>query len=564
MYADLKQWKRIRSRVLEGNESRRQVCKSEGLSRQTLKKMLLNEMPPLSRRNPKNCQNSFGDLYPVLQDLIQSNLALPVQQRLTGTQIFLRMKNVGYEGCASTVRRQIQLATKGIPKQTWNEVQHVVRLLPRKDAELFLSDVLRFEGAQIASSVVNARLAKWSSDVCSPAPVKNSKQLWMEWLYAKERADLNLRSPIPPETLGKLTKALEPASRSDRQKALVILARSAGFKISEIAAHLPCSRNTVQTYLKDFEGGGVDQLFGRVSKPRKSADPVLQKALFAVLHEPPSAFGINRTTWKLADLKSVLAKKGHPACTAVISEVIKNAGYRWRSAKVVLTSTDPNYREKLDHIKAILTDLSEDECFFSIDEYGPFAIKIKGGRLLVPSEVQPTVPQWQKSKGCLIMTAALEISRNQVTHFYSKAKNTEEVIRMAKVLIEQYSGFKRLYLSWDAASWHISKKLSKFIADHNVSAIEQGLPLLELAPLPASAQFLNIIESVFSGMSRAIIHNSDYASVAAAKEAIDRYFEDRNAHFAKHPKRAGKALWGKERSAVEFSEANNCKDPAYR
>ena len=32
-----------------------------------------------------------------------------------------------------------------------------------------------------------------------------------------------------------------------------------------------------------------------------------------------------------------------------------------------------------------------------------------------------------------------------------------------------------------------------------------------------------------------------------AKAAIDRYFEDRNANFQKHPKRAGKKIWGSER-----------------
>jgi hypothetical protein len=32
------------------------------------------------------------------------------------------------------------------------------------------------------------------------------------------------------------------------------------------------------------------------------------------------------------------------------------------------------------------------------------------------------VPQFQRSKGALIMTAALELSKNQVTHFYSKKK----------------------------------------------------------------------------------------------------------------------------------------------
>jgi len=88
-------------------------------------------------------------------------------------------------------------------------------------------------------------------------------------------------------------------------------------------------------------------------------------------------------------------------------------------------------------------------------------------------------------------------------------------------------------------------------------------PIAELAPLPSCARFLNVIESVFSGMARAIIHNSDYASVEAAKAAIDRYFSERNDHFQKHPRRAGKKLWGKERVEPEVNEANNCKDPRW-
>jgi hypothetical protein len=37
-----------------------------------------------------------------------------------------------------------------------------------------------------------------------------------------------------------------------------------------------------------------------------------------------------------------------------------------------------------------------------------------------------------------------------------------------------------------------------------------GGPTVETAPLPSGAQFLNVIESVFSGLARSIIHNSDY------------------------------------------------------
>jgi hypothetical protein len=89
-------------------------------------------------------------------------------------------------------------------------------------------------------------------------------------------------------------------------------------------------------------------------------------------------------------------------------------------------------------------------------------------------------------------------------------------------------------------------------------------PIVKLAPLPTCAQFLNVIESVFSGMARAIIHNSDYKSKEECRYAIDRYFFERNDHFLQHPKRAGNKIWGKERVPATFSESNNCKDPLYR
>ena len=173
--------------------------------------------------------------------------------------------------------------------------------------------------------------------------------------------------------------------------------------------------------------------------------------------------------------------------------------------------------------------------------------------------MQPSVPQWQKSKGCLILTAALELSANQVTHFYSTAKNTDEMIRMANTLLERYADAGTLYLSWDAASWHLSKKLTTFVDEHNAAAQVSHRPLLELAPLPASAQFLNVIESVFSGMSKSVIRNSDYDTLTECKTAIDRYFLKRNLYYQNNPKRAGHKIWGKERVKPIFDKANICK-----
>ena len=57
------------------------------------------------------------------------------------------------------------------------------------------------------------------------------------------------------------------------------------------------------------------------------------------------------------------------------------------------------------------------------------------------------MPQRQRSKGSLIMTAALELSANQITHTYSRKKDTEEMIRLMGVLLERYPDRRRLYLS---------------------------------------------------------------------------------------------------------------------
>ena len=389
-----------------------------------------------------------------------------------------------------------------------------------------------------------------------------STATWNAWLAMVERGEAASKCDL--KLASELSALLMPEPRQQRKKALVILAREQGFSVRQISIQAGISKTTVTRYLVEFREGGVAKLLERKRSPMKCDNLDLQKAIFALLHEPPSLSGVNRTIWRMRDLRTALAAKGFSAGAEVIRQVVKNAGYRWRSAKVVLTSTDPEYREKLAHVLLILGGLKATERFFSVDEYGPFAITMKAGRTLVGPHEIATVPQWQKSKGWLILTAAIELSSNRVTHFYSAAKNTKEMIRMIKVLVEEYRDATKLYISWDAASWHISKALVSHIEEHNLTASSIGSPLLELAPLPASAQFLNVIESVFSGMARSIIHGSNYESKDAAMSAINQYFSERNEYFQNNPRRAGNKIWGKERSTSMFFESQNCKDPAYR
>jgi hypothetical protein len=389
---------------------------------------------------------------------------------------------------------------------------------------------------------------------------------WMLALLQKKIAieDLRRQTDDLPD-LEIFLSRLSNDSRFDKNKSLAILAFRRRLTTNTICTVLGISPSTYSCYKDVFRQGGAKALFASRPCPRRKTDSEgLKSAIFKLLHEPPSNYDINRTTWTMPLFRKVLNETGNGACPDVIRRITRSAGYRWRKARVVLTSADPKYREKLDRIHSILSNLKSDEAFFSIDEYGPFAIKMRGGLKLTAPGEQNVVPQWQKSRGSLILTGALELSKNQVTHFFSSKKNTAEMIKMMDVLVVNYADHRKLYLSWDAASWHISKQLNQRIEEHNSNAVKSGGVIVEAAPLPSGAQFLNVIESVFSGMSRAIIHNSDYLSVDDAKAAINRYFNERNDHFQKNPHRAGKKIWGKEREPAAFSESSNCKDPRYR
>lgn len=140
----------------------------------------------------------------------------------------------------------------------------------------------------------------------------------------------------------------------------------------------------------------------------------VKQLVFKILHSPPSDHGFNRTTWKVDDLQHALKKTDLVVGKHAIRTIIKDAGYRWLKAKKVLTSKDPDYRTKLDNIERVLGGLAKDEGFFSIDEYGPFAVKHRAGRQLVaPGEIS-MVPQWQRSKG--VRTSSERSERRHVTN----------------------------------------------------------------------------------------------------------------------------------------------------
>jgi transposase len=422
MYRDVVQWTKIRNRIQVDGMSRRQVVRETGLSLRTISKIMAHTHP--QRLAPK--RRNFRKLGPhvaSIQRMLKENATLPPRAKLSVRVIYQRIRDDegfsgGYNAVADYARKMLH-----DDDCIWENIYDVLMTLDKKHAIDFLSLLSRGKAAVISPTRTKQFLYEAARNIKVTAmPYKRVQAhhtlfQWMRSLLQQEYdAETLYRDLGDVPEMGILLHHLYNGSLSNRNRSAVVLADQRGLSQRMICRVLAIDPRSCRKYLRTFEHGGAAALFARGTKSnRKYDDEALKKAVFGLLHEPPSNYDINRTTWIMPDLRRVLREKGQPACPDVIRTITKAAGFRWRKARIVLTSNDPVFSEKLDRIRSILSNLGSDEVFFSIDEFGPFAVNTKPGRMLTAPGEQRVVPQWQKSKGCLIMTAALELSGNQVT-----------------------------------------------------------------------------------------------------------------------------------------------------
>lgn len=332
----------------------------------------------------------------------------------------------------------------------------------------------------------------------------------------------------------------------------VTMLENGSMSLVDVSAKIERPMYQLREWIRIFNSFGMEELKGtlpnqyrRDESVRLEKMAIRTKRLIEIIHHKPHHYGLNRSNWNRAALARVYKDQfGESISESSVSSSLKAAKYTIKKARRVLTSPDPDYREKVDGLLKALHSLSPDEMLFFIDELGPLKVKKYGGRTYVKATDRPTYPQNQNEKGSISMAGALSATSNQVTWMYIEAKDSSAMIDLIEILFNQYHSMKKLYITWDCASWHSSNALVSWLVDFNAETERSGAgPIIEFIPLPTSSQFLDVIESVFSGMKRSIIHNSDYQSDTEMKTAISRHFRERNEHFRENPKRVGKKIW---------------------
>lgn len=354
-------------------------------------------------------------------------------------------------------------------------------------------------------------------------------------------------------------------NRKKWEKAVAIL-ENWNMDIEELSLKIEKPTGEIRKWIKAFNANGLKDLKierKKIDKRKiKKKIELKTKRIVEILHQKPTSFGVNRSVWSLKTLSDVYEKKYNEKISgSTVRHYLKIFGYSIRKARKVLTSPDPDYKEKVDLLLCILRSLKTDEDLFFIDELGPLRVIKYGGKCYIKKGEVLTIPQTQISKGSITLNGALSVIKNQVTWNYGKSKDTSAMIDLIEILFNQYHDKSIIYITWDAASWHNSNALIEWADAFNneTNCIGEG-PLIDFIPLPSRSQFLNVIEAVFSGMKRAVIHHSNYQSEQEMKSVISLHFQERNEHFKKNPKRAGKKIW----EIDFFKDYENIRSGDYR
>jgi hypothetical protein len=160
VYHDVAQWTMVRQKVLDKGRSRRQVARETGLSRKTIRKMLLHKLPqPYKPRTPRH---PSLQQYTAMLDAFASLSVTTPRHRVSISEIYRCLKREeGYTGSYGAVRDYLRFrltARQASTKNIWEQLYEEIVSISKNDAITLLQS-LSFNN----SSLISQHASKGSS-----------------------------------------------------------------------------------------------------------------------------------------------------------------------------------------------------------------------------------------------------------------------------------------------------------------------------------------------------------------------------------------------------------------
>lgn len=295
-------------------------------------------------------------------------------------------------------------------------------------------------------------------------------------------------------------------------RAHMMLLSARGRSAYDIADLHGVSDPTVYKWIERFDAEGPDGLYDREreGRPRK-VDDEADAELLRVLAGDPTEEGYEFSRWTLPrlteHLRRALGVDVHPD---TVREALHRLRFSYTRPRRRL-APDPNYAETIRRIDEAISEVGAGTTVLFEDEtelrrFPP----LRGAWSPVGEQAGVAVPE---RNGKLALYGTLDVLTGEmIVEEYPKGRS-EHTISFLETVLGRIEG--EIVLVWDSASWHTSKAVEAFVAEHE---------RLRVLPLPRRSPEDNPIEDVWRVLKGTVAANLE-RSLGSLRQAYRWFFE---------------------------------------
>ena len=319
-----------------------------------------------------------------------------------------------------------------------------------------------------------------------------------------------------------LTRIARQASGEFRQvrRARILLAAAGGIPNAQIARQVGCTPATVRKVRADYRTRGMRALTDR---PRPGRPPVYDidthlLILATATGEPPETDAQWTHRLIAEHLRQMHGIAISPSQTGRILAAADIKVHRVRGW--LNRPDDPGFFTRAAQICALYQAIPADTILLSVDEKTGIQAKSRKHRTRRAGHGRPERREFEYVRhGTVSLMAALNVADGTVRPKIIGRNNSETFLAFLTELDQDTPEHLRIHLVIDNGSSHTSKATRAWLATH---------PRFTVTYTPKHASWLNIVELVFSILTRRLLRRGEFTSREHLANKIIKFFAHYN------------------------------------
>jgi transposase len=292
-------------------------------------------------------------------------------------------------------------------------------------------------------------------------------------------------------------------------RARIVLLAAQGVANEMIAQRLGCSKPNVLKWRARFEAGGIEGLEEAVGRGRPATYPqdFAEKVIATTLAAPPEG----STHWSVRTLAKELG-----VSHSTVHRIWRQRRLQPHRTTAFKFSNDPQLVDKVRDVVGLYLNPPEKALVLCVDEKTQIQALDRTQPLLPMRPGQPERHTHDYVRhGTTTLFAALDVASGRVVGDFTQRHGVDDFLAFLRLVARTYPG-QELHLVVDNYHTHKHAQINRWLERHK---------RVHLHFTPTSASWMNQVEIWFSLLHRRALRRGVFKSVAALRQAIQRFLD---------------------------------------